>query len=140
MEIFHKLLKSSRGPPKHTTLSWPQKAPITSLACYLRHRSHRPRTLLAASLWGHSLWPAGTRLARPGRSGWSVTVWLPLWGEIWVLFSWLRRRHSRSRTSGLESWPVLLSVSLGFSFLLRKMGSWYQRPERAWRALNESIS
>lgn len=65
MEIFHKLLKSSRGPPKHTTLSWPQKAPITSLACYLRHRSHRPRTLLTASLWGHSLWPAGARLARP---------------------------------------------------------------------------
>lgn len=83
----------------------------------------------------------------PRAPGWlALVLWL-VWdclaafvGEIWVFFSWLRRRHLRSRTGGLEPWPVLLSVSLGFSFLLGKMGSWYQRPDRAWRVLNEFIS
>lgn len=139
MEIFHKLLKSSRGPPKHNAFMATKGTYY--FACLLSETqksqaSYTPRCVSLGALI----------MARGHQAGSPWALWLvrdclaAFVGEIWVLFSWLRRRHSRSRTSGLESWPVLLSVSLGFSFLLRKMGSWYQRPERAWRALNESIS
>lgn len=41
-----------RGPPNRTMPSWPQKASITLLAYYLRHRSHGPCTRLTVSLCG----------------------------------------------------------------------------------------
>lgn len=111
MEIFHNLWNLPGDPQKHTVPSLPQNTPITLLACYLRHISHRSCTLVpASSLCGLSSWPTHMRIACPLQSGWSMTVWLPLW--TWCcITSWPRRMHLRTRTCGFESWPVIIFVS-----------------------------